>query len=175
MMRGLNGDEQQQQQVPLNSTSFDSYQAKLQLAALTATKQAFILPQDIQFHRTLDKSFGAEIDAVSARVFSLTDKLLRHAQGSSAKGKNKAILRTEDDLVEGYHLSIIDTIDQLYENAVSPRELLITLPRLTTIDVRIRYSTNYRAATVNQQSHFLDLQHLSHLSVEIFSITYSSA
>ena len=130
---GLDGEPQQ---IPLNSASFDSYQSKLQLAALTATKRAFILPQDIQFHRTLDKSFGAEIDAVSARVLSLTDKLLRYAQGSSAKGKDKAILRTEDDLVEGYHLSVIDTTDQLYENAVSLHKPLITPPTANHIDVQ---------------------------------------
>lgn len=104
---------------PSSSTSFDAYQAKLQSAALTATKRAFALPQDIQFHRTLDKSFGTELDVVSARVFALTDKLLRYTSKTTAsKGKGRAILKTEDDLLDGYHLSVVDTVDHLYETAV---------------------------------------------------------
>lgn len=132
----MDSDDDELRQVPLSSASFDSYQSKLQLAALTAAKRAFILPQDLQFHRTLDKSFSAEIDGVSARVFSLTDKLLRHVQGLSTKGKNKAILRTEDDLVEGYHTFVIDTIDQLYENAASPRTPCVTPPKLIIISLQ---------------------------------------
>lgn len=103
---------------PSTSASYDAYQASLTRAALTATKQAFVLPSDIQFHRTLDKSFASQLDVVSARVFSLTDKLLRYASGSSGKGKGKAVLKNKDDLLEGYHMSVVDTIDQLYENTV---------------------------------------------------------
>lgn len=110
-------DDQQQQQ-PSASTSYDAYHTSLQQAALKATRQAFALPADIQFHRTLDKSFASELDAVSARVFALTDKLLRFSSGGSSKGKGKAALRNEDDLLEGYHLSVVDVVDQLYENAV---------------------------------------------------------
>ncbi|KAF8315606.1 hypothetical protein DL93DRAFT_840172 [Clavulina sp. PMI_390] len=99
---------------PSNPSTYDAYQSKLQLAALTATKRAFALPKDIAFHRTLDKTFGTELDAISQRVFSLTDKLLRYATKSS-KGKGRAILKTEDDLLDGFHMTVVDTVDHLYE------------------------------------------------------------
>jgi exosome complex exonuclease RRP6 len=105
------------------STSFGAYQALLQKAALTATKQAYLLPidTDMAFHRTLDKKFAADVDVVSARVFALTNKLLKFAHGvnvSIGSGKGKAVIREEEDLLEGYHTSVVDVMDQLYEAAV---------------------------------------------------------
>jgi hypothetical protein len=73
----------------------------------------------MQFHRTLDKSFASQLDAVSARVFTLADQVLRLSSGVSVKGKGKAVLKSDDDLLEGYHISVVDVVDQLYENAVS--------------------------------------------------------
>ena len=104
--------------IPSTSTSYDAYQARLQKSALVATKHAFQIPSDLGFHRTLDKSFASELDSISARVFSLTDKLLRYSTGASTKGKGKAVLKTEEDFLDNYHLAIVDVVDQLFENAV---------------------------------------------------------
>lgn len=106
--------------LPSSSTSYDAYQLRLQKSALLATKQAFQLPlnPDLSFHRTLNKSFASELDSVSSRVFSLAEKVLKFSTGKSIKGKGKAVLKSEDDLLEGYHLSVVDVVDQLFENAV---------------------------------------------------------
>ena len=109
--------------LPSPSTSFSVYQPLLQKAALTATKRAYLLPADtdMAFQRTLDKKFATDVDVVSARVFALTNRLLKFAQGNNVafrSGKGKAVIREEEDLLEGYHTSVVDILDQLFESAV---------------------------------------------------------
>ncbi|KAJ3510409.1 hypothetical protein NLJ89_g4693 [Agrocybe chaxingu] len=102
----------------VNSTSFDAYNGRLQTAALTATRKAATLPVDIVFHRSMDQSLAQDLDSLSKRVLSITNRLLGLASPvdqTQSKGKGKAKLESEDDVVDNFHSAVVDTIDQLLE------------------------------------------------------------
>lgn len=107
--------------MPSTSTAFDEYQPRLQKAALASTRLSNVLPgpEDMAFQRTLDRKFSKDIEIVSKRVFSMTNKLLMFARGpSNGKGKSKDILLDEEDLLGGFHTNVVDIMDQLFEAAV---------------------------------------------------------
>lgn len=105
---------------PSNPATFDEYQTLLQRTALKATKQAFILPVDMDYQRTINKRFASDVDTFSARILYLTDKLVRFSAGVNVggKGKGKSRIKEDEDLTERYKSSVLDTVDQLFEIAV---------------------------------------------------------
>ena len=107
----------------LSSSSFNDYNNQIQGSALKATRAAVSLPADIPFHRSVHPEFARRLDKSSARVLSLTNKLLglSHTANASAssRGKGKARLEAQDDVVDNFHSLVVDAMDQLLENAVS--------------------------------------------------------
>ncbi|KAI0739418.1 hypothetical protein C8Q80DRAFT_1198600 [Daedaleopsis nitida] len=105
----------------LSSSSFNEYNAQLQGAALKATRAAVFLPADIPFHRSVHPDFAEEVDQCSARVLSLTNKLLQLSSTLNAsnnpRGKGKARLEVQDDVVDNFHSLVVDAMDQLLERA----------------------------------------------------------
>lgn len=96
--------------------NFDEYNVALQTAILNPTKLAFSLPADIAFHKSVDREFAKDIDSASAKVLSLTNKLL--ALTADGKGKSRS-LENEDDVVDNFHSIVVDAMDQLLERSVS--------------------------------------------------------
>ena len=105
------------------SSSFNDYNTQLQGAALKATRAAVSLPADLTFHRTIHPDFAKELDECSARVLSLTNKLLSLSStisaSASARGKGKARLESQDDVVDNFRSLVVDAMDQVLERAVS--------------------------------------------------------
>ncbi|RDX45737.1 hypothetical protein OH76DRAFT_1407731 [Lentinus brumalis] len=105
----------------LSSASFDDYNAQLQGSALKATRAAVSLPADIPFHRSVHPDFAKEVDRCSARVLSLTNKLLHLSStvnaSASARAKGKARLEAQDDVVDNFHSLVVDAMDTLLERA----------------------------------------------------------
>ena len=106
------------------SSSFNDYNAQLQSAALKATRAAVALPSDIPFHRSVHPDFAQELDECSANVLSLTNKLLALSStlnsSNGGRGKGKARLELQDDVVDNFRSLVVDAMDQVLERAVSP-------------------------------------------------------
>jgi hypothetical protein len=99
-----------------------SESTKVQSAALKATRTAAGLPTDIGFHRSIDSGLAHDIDAVSSRVLNLTNRLLQYSSSGNsqaAKGKGKARLEDQDDVVDNFHSLVVDVMDELFERTVS--------------------------------------------------------
>lgn len=113
----------------ISSASFNDYNAQLQGSALKATRAALGLPADIPFHRSVHPDFAKELDQCSARVLTITNKLLNLASTSnssaSARGKGKARLESQDDVADHFHSFVVDTMDQLLERAVSTSTVFV--------------------------------------------------
>ena len=109
-------------QSPLTKSEFDAYYAQLQASALKATKHAAALPTDLAFHRSVDSDLASDLEACSNKVVSITNMLLNLAStvgsSKSAKGKGKARVRDEDDLIDRFGSLIVEPMDQLFERAV---------------------------------------------------------
>ena len=107
----------------VESSSFDVFNSKIQASALKATRSAVGLPVDIAFHRSIDPTFAKDVDAFSSRVLSLTNKLLNFVatadESQRSKGKGKAKLQNQDDVVDSFHSLVVDSMDQLLERTVS--------------------------------------------------------
>ena len=104
------------------SASFDAHITRLQAAALGATRKSAVLPTDIAFHRSMDPEFARGLDAFSDRVLAMTNKLLNLVstvdQTQTSRGKGKAKLENQDDVVDNFHSLIVDSVDQLLEKTV---------------------------------------------------------
>lgn len=107
----------------LPSASFNDYNSQIQGSALKATRAALSLPADIPFHRSVHPNFAKEVDRTSARVLSLTNKLLQLSStansSANTRGKGKARLEIQDDVVDNFHSLVVDAMDTLLERAVS--------------------------------------------------------
>ena len=107
---------------PMASGSFDPHITRLQAAALGATRKAAVLPADIAFHRSMDPEFAQGLDAFSERVLAMTNKLLNLVsnvdQTQTSRGKGKAKLENQDDVVDNFHSLVVDSMDQLLEKTV---------------------------------------------------------
>jgi exosome complex exonuclease RRP6 len=81
------------------------------------------LPSDLAFHRSMDSSFAHDLDAFSARVLKMANELLvlagtiDAAKSSSDEGRDTA-LRGEDDVIDRFHSTVVDSMDRLLERAV---------------------------------------------------------
>jgi hypothetical protein len=116
----------------LSSSSFDAYNNTLQASALKAVRAAATsLPADIDFHRTVDGDYAADLDACAERVLALTNQLLGLASTANAsrssrnKGKGR-MLEDQDDVVDRFHSVVVDSMDQMLERAV--RDAYCRLP-----------------------------------------------
>lgn len=109
-------------QTPLTKSEFDRYYIQLQTSALKATKHAAGLPTDLAFHRSVDSDLAEQLEACSNKVVSITNALLNLTStigsSKSAKGKGKAHLQDEDDLLDRFGAVIVEPMDQLLERAV---------------------------------------------------------
>ena len=135
---------------PLAFTSFDSYNAKIQASALAATRKAAGLPTDLAFHRSMDRELSESLDAFSQRVLNMANRLLALAstvdQGS--KGKGKAKLENQDDVVDNFHSLVVDSVDQLLERTVGPPAVpFLLLSNNLSLTFRIPASTNFGERT----------------------------
>lgn len=106
---------------PVSSALFDEYNQKLQQAALKATRHAAYMPPDVSFHRSMDAGLSKDLDEFSAQLLSLTNRLLSLAGTAdvTASSKNKAKLKTQDDVVDNFQSVVVDCMDQLLERTVS--------------------------------------------------------
>ncbi|KAF9474588.1 hypothetical protein BDN70DRAFT_865980 [Pholiota conissans] len=104
---------------PLLSSAFDDYNQKLQTAGLTSTRKAAGLPSDVAFHRSMDHELADGLDAFSERVLAMTNKLLALVSTvdltPTSRGKAKAKLEGQDDVVDHFHNIVVDSVDQLLE------------------------------------------------------------
>ncbi len=137
----------------LSSASFNDYNAQLQGYALKATRAAVSLPADIPFHRSVHPDFAKEVDRCSARVLSLTNKLLQLSStvnaSASARAKGKARLEAQDDVVDNFHSLVVDAMDTLLERAVS-----------TFSSHRFRTCINICTRTLDWMSSWVTSKHL---------------
>lgn len=103
--------------------TFDNYNSQLQLAILKATKNAAALPGDVGFYTSMDKNLAQEVDACSTRVLALTNKMLTlvaTGETSTAKSRKRTRrLENVEDVVDNFRSTVIDSMDQLLERAVS--------------------------------------------------------
>jgi exosome complex exonuclease RRP6 len=104
----------------LSPASFDALNTKLQAVALKTTKYAAVLPADIGFHRSMDPTVVKELDQISSRVLKLQNRILglTSTVNTDTKGKAKAQLHDQDDLLDNFQSTIVDSVDQLLERAV---------------------------------------------------------
>ena len=105
----------------LTQELFNDYNTELQGAALKATRNAVFLPADLAFYRSIDRGIAKNLDASSSRVLSLANRLLDLVStAESAKSNYKGKGRLEhDDITDNFRSSIVDSMDQLLERAVS--------------------------------------------------------
>ncbi|PCH40326.1 hypothetical protein WOLCODRAFT_162269 [Wolfiporia cocos MD-104 SS10] len=149
----------------LSPAGFNEYNTALQGAALQATKSAVQLPSDISFHRSVDRTFGRDIEACSSRVLSLANRLLDLAAtadtSSSSRGKGKARLETEDDVVDNFHALVVDSMDQLLERA----DICLdeSLGRLKPPAITVNPVQKSKKTSASQGRLDPSLQHASHI------------
>ncbi|KZT11760.1 uncharacterized protein LAESUDRAFT_733747 [Laetiporus sulphureus 93-53] len=153
---------------PFTPASFNDYNNSLQTVALTATKRGAQLPADISFHRTIDRAFGRELDACSARVLSLTNRLLALAasvHGSNAKSKGKARLESAEDVLDDFRALVVDPMDQLLERADICLDEVLGRTKPPAIAVNPTPTTMQKKKAKIPPKGRLDpaLQHASHL------------
>lgn len=104
----------------LTQEQFDVYNTDLQATALKATRNAAFLPADLAFYRSLDRGIAKDLDASSARVLGLANRLLdlvSTADNSKSKAKGKGRLE-HDDVTDNFRSAVVDSMDQLLERAV---------------------------------------------------------
>jgi hypothetical protein len=105
------------------SANFDDLNTTLQTLALKSTRNAAALPTDLAFHRTLDRDFGRDMDACSAKIMSLANDLLAFIDSGDAsrsggrKGKERRV-EGQDDVVDDFRGIVVDAIDRLLERTV---------------------------------------------------------
>ena len=115
--------------IPSPETSLEDYVSLLKTEIDKVVKVGSGLPRDIPFHRTLDRKFRTELDATSARLLRLTNRLLKLAETLDLKAKpavsnkareaeDKVALVDEEDVVDKFHSVVVDVFDPLLEHVV---------------------------------------------------------
>ncbi|KAH9939788.1 ribonuclease H-like domain-containing protein [Epithele typhae] len=148
------------------SSSFDDYNSQLQAAALKATRAAVSFPTDVPFHRSIHPEFAKEVDACSSRVLSLANQLIAlSATSSNARGKGKARLDSQDDVVDDFRSLVVDAMDLVLERADMGLDEALGNIKAPAIAVNPTASTSQRTKKANVPAGRLDpaLQHASHL------------
>jgi hypothetical protein len=67
----------------------------------------------------MDAAFNKDLEALSARVLSLTNRLLALAATADPRGKGKGPLENQDNVVDNFHSLVVDPMDQLLERTAS--------------------------------------------------------
>ncbi|KIJ62703.1 hypothetical protein HYDPIDRAFT_41834 [Hydnomerulius pinastri MD-312] len=98
----------------ITPTTFPTYSDTLQAAALNTTRLAATsLPSDLSFHRSIHSNLAPDIDAFSARVLGLTNRLIRLAGGKIST------IEEEEDVVDGFVRTIVDSMEGMLERTDS--------------------------------------------------------
>jgi exosome complex exonuclease RRP6 len=117
----------------ISSANFDDFNAKLQAAALKATRHALSIPSDVAFRRSVDPQFAQNLEALSSRVLTLTNRILAFistADNSNLlQNKGKSRLNDLSDVVDNFSSIVVDPVDLLFEGVVS---LIGTVPEIQT-------------------------------------------
>ncbi|KAL1923207.1 uncharacterized protein VTP21DRAFT_9583 [Calcarisporiella thermophila] len=97
-------------EIPNPFTEFSAYNEGLFTALKEAASIANTIPfsEDLQFYRTLDRSFGRALDTCGTQALSLVNKLL------SGITREFDPLEDTDDAVDRFG-EVVDAMDQLYE------------------------------------------------------------
>lgn len=94
---------------------FAAAQKSISEALVDTTRVASrIAAQDVAFHRSFDPTIGQNLDEKSARLLSLTEKLLRRSAASIA---NPALRLTDVEAIDTNWKGIVDVADSLFERA----------------------------------------------------------
>ncbi|KAI1310556.1 exosome nuclease subunit [Mortierella claussenii] len=89
---------------------FEAWQTALFSALVKATKAANAIPAgDVNFYRTLDRSFAADMDDASTATLDLCNGLLQQAGGSAVEE-----LKDADDMTDRFDI-ITDVVDNMLE------------------------------------------------------------
>ena len=90
---------------------FESFQRPVSEAIIKTTRTATrIAAEDLRFHRSLNPSLGTLLDQKSARLLSLTEKLIRRSAASATRIR----LRDVDDIDPNFR-TLVDVADGLLE------------------------------------------------------------
>ena len=108
------------------SNDMDTFIETIQSQALECFIAADGLPQDIAFHRSLDRQFRKDIEKTSARLLKFANRLIAYAETHSPtsvadgarRNSKERELQDEDDIADKYHSIIVDAMDSLLELAV---------------------------------------------------------
>ena len=108
------------------SNDMDTFIETLQAQAFECSIAADSLPQDIAFHRSLDRQFRKDIEKTSARLLKFTNRLIAYAETHSPtpvadgarRNSKERELQDADDIADKYHSIIVDAMDSLLERAV---------------------------------------------------------
>ncbi len=114
--------------LPDPETDLAAYLQALQSVLQPPTRHAAQLPNpaDLAFHKTLDRPFGRDVDAESARILSLVDKTQswigsslpnKSARAQSEKQKGKQKLTERSLTAEEFTNTLGDLVDHLLERA----------------------------------------------------------
>ncbi len=117
----------------LSSSSFDAFNGKIQSSALDSVRKSVGIPADVSFHRSVDPALATQLDTLSTRVLSLTNRVLALSQlsagsasnSSGRKGKDKEAQRLhgQDDVVDRFQSLVVDVVDGLFERTVRSFDL----------------------------------------------------
>jgi exosome complex exonuclease RRP6 len=125
--------------IPSLDTALDEYVALIKIQTDATSSKSKLLPEDIPFHRSLDRNFRTQLDLTSSRVLRLTNKLLQLAEtlnstDAKASGTRKTMdrdeeqgLRDEADVVDRFHSIVVDIVDPLLEHVVCDARILSLL------------------------------------------------
>jgi len=137
----------------------DTFIERLQSQALECFVAADGLPQDIAFHRSLDRHFRKDIEKTSARLLKFANRLIAYAETHSPtsfvdgaqKHRKERQLQDEDDIADKYHSIIVDAMDSLLERAVCTMYMCPNGPSQRMKDVSLDIYTGRLPAPRNEQ------------------------
>ncbi|OCH91136.1 hypothetical protein OBBRIDRAFT_753802 [Obba rivulosa] len=114
----------------------------------------------------MDRDFAHALDASSARVLSLTNRLIALAQTAQTnpKGKGKERIESEDDVVDRFHSLVVDAMDQLLERADISLDEFTGRSKPAAIAVNPAQPAAQKKTTAPQGRLDPALQHASHLA-----------
>lgn len=103
-----------------SSSDFQNLQSDVTKNLIAFTRTATqISAEDLGFHRSLDPTIAASLDAQNARLLSLAGRLLSGATTDSEAVGSTLSLQDAEDLrnAEGSWRSVVDVVDSLLEKA----------------------------------------------------------
>ena len=142
------------------TNNMDTMIETLQSQALECFIAADGLPQDIAFHRSLDRQFRKDIEKTSARLLNFANRLIAYTETLSSTSaanvfeRNGKVLELQDeeDLTDKYHSIIVDAMDSLLEQAVCVMYSCLDGPLRRWKDVSLDIYTGKLPAPRNEQT-----------------------